>query len=75
MEESQDDIKREMLDILKKLPPEVLADLNEAIQDALCSAARGEPSRFAINELVHITKAEARRICTKIGLDWQEEDR
>lgn len=56
--------------MMRLLPPEQLAELNEAIKDALTSAATGQPARFAINELVHISKEEAQRVCRKIGLDW-----
>ena len=56
---------------VKKLPPEVLAEVNDALRDALISAARGEPSVFPINEMVHIPVEEAQRICKKIGLDWE----
>ncbi|MCG3137245.1 MAG: hypothetical protein HJJLKODD_01088 [Phycisphaerae bacterium] len=56
--------------LLQDLPPEKLAQVNEALVDALISSARGEPSFFAINELVHISQDEAQRLCRKIGLDW-----
>ena len=39
-------------------------------QVKVISSANGRPSRYAINELVHISQEEARRICLKIGLDW-----
>ncbi|MCH8963387.1 MAG: hypothetical protein IIB58_00380 [Planctomycetes bacterium] len=65
------DIKQKMLEMVKLLPPEQLAELNDAIRDALISAAGGQPSRYAINELVCLSQDEARRICKKIGLNWQ----
>ena len=65
------DIKQQMLEMAKLLSPEQLAELNDAIRDALISAAGGQPSRYAINELVHLSQDEARRICKKIGLNWQ----
>lgn len=68
---ADEDIKQRMLQMIKLLSVEQLAKLNETLQDALVSAARGEPSRFPINELVHIPIEEARRICRKIGLDWE----
>ncbi|MCH8914034.1 MAG: hypothetical protein IIA33_10765, partial [Planctomycetes bacterium] len=42
-----------------------------AIRDALIAAASGQPSRYAINELVCLSQDEARRICEKIGLNWR----
>ena len=68
--EDDHDVRDKMLDMIRRLPPEQLAELNDAIRDALVSAANGRPSRYAINELVHISKEEAQRICRKIGLDW-----
>ena len=65
------DIKQEMLEMVKLLSLEQLAELNDAIRDALIAAASGQPSRYAINELVHLSQDEARRICEKIGLNWQ----
>ncbi len=65
------DIKQEMLEMVKLLSLEQLAELNDAIRDALISAAEGQPSRYAVNELVHLSQDEARRICKKIGLNWQ----
>ncbi len=65
------DIKQKMLEMVKLLSLEQLAELNDAIRDALISAAGGKPSRYAINELVHLSQDEARRICQKIGLNWQ----
>ncbi len=65
------DIKKEMLEMVKLLSLEQLAELNDAIRDALISAAGGQPARYAINELVHLSQDEARRICEKIGLNWQ----
>ena len=65
------DIKQKMLEMVKLLSIEQLAELNDAIRDALISAAGGQPSRYAINELVHLSQDEARRICEKIGLNWQ----
>ncbi|MCH8053435.1 MAG: hypothetical protein IH895_05190 [Planctomycetes bacterium] len=65
------DIKQKMLEMVKLLPPEQLAELNDAIRDALISAAGGQPSRYAINELVCLSQDEARRICEKIGLNWR----
>ena len=69
--DDDDDIKQKMLEMVKMLSPEQLAELNDAIRDALVSSAGGRPSRYAINELVHLSQDEARRICEKIGLDWQ----
>ena len=65
------DIKQKMLEMVKLLSVEQLAELNDAIRDALISAAGGQPSRYAINELVHLSQDEARRICKKIGLNWR----
>ncbi|MCH8969689.1 MAG: hypothetical protein IIA66_11300 [Planctomycetes bacterium] len=65
------DIKQKMLEMVKLLPPEQLAELNDAIRDALISAAGGQPSRYAINEVVCLSQDEARRICEKIGLNWR----
>ncbi len=65
------DIKQKMLKMVKLLSVEQLAELNDAIRDALISAAGGQPSRYAINELVHLSRDEARRICKKIGLNWR----
>ncbi len=65
------DIKQKMLEMVKLLSLEQLAELNDAIRDALISAAGGQPSRYPINELVHLSQDEARRICEKIGLNWQ----
>ena len=65
------DIKQEMLEMVKLLSLEQLAELNDAIRDALISAAGGQPSRYAINELVCLSQDEARCICKKIGLNWQ----
>ena len=59
----ENDIKEQMLEMMKLLNTKQLAELNETLRDALLSAARGEPSRYAINELVHISQHEARRIC------------
>ncbi len=67
----EDDIKQKMLEMVKMLSLEQLAELNDAIRDALVSSADGRPSRYAINELVHLSQDEARRICEKIGLDWR----
>ena len=64
------DLKQQMLEMIKQLTPEQLAELNDAVRDALLSAANGQPPRYAINEVVHISQEEARRICRKIGLDW-----
>lgn len=69
--DDDNDIKAKMLEMMKLLSPEQLAELNDAIRDALISAADGKPSRYAINELVHLSQDEARRICEKIGLNWQ----
>ena len=66
-----DDIQKEMLEMIRLLAPEQLAELNDTIRDALISSANGQPSRYAINELVHISQEEARRICQKIGLNWE----
>lgn len=66
-----DDIKQQMMEMIKLLSPEQLAEVNEAILDALVSAARGEPSNFAINETVYVSQEDAQRICTKIGLNWE----
>ena len=65
------DIKHKMLEMVKLLSLEQLAQLNEAIRDALISAAGGQPSRYAIIDLVHLSQDEARRICEKIGLNWR----
>jgi hypothetical protein len=64
------DPKRRMLDLIGSLNAEQLATVNHALVDALVSSARGEPSSYPINETVHISQEEARRICKKIGLDW-----
>ena len=66
----ENDIQKQMLEMMQLLAPEQLAELNETIRDALISSANGRPSRYAINELVHISQEEARRICLKIGLNW-----
>ena len=69
---SQDaDSKERLLEMMKLLPLEQLAEINDAIRDALISAATSQPSKYAINELVHISEEEARRICRKIGLNWE----
>ncbi len=65
------DIKQKMLEMVKLLSLEQLAELNDAIRDALISAAGGQPAHYAVNELVHLSQDEARRICEKIGLDWR----
>ncbi len=65
------DIKDRMLEMMKLLTLEQLAELNDAIRDALISAATGQPSKYAVNELVYVSQEEARRICHKIGLDWE----
>ena len=65
------DPRDELLEMLKQLPPERLAEINEALLDAIISAARGEPSLFPVNEMVYISQEEARRLCVKIGLDWK----
>jgi len=65
------DIKEQMLEMAKLLSLEQLAELNDAIRDALISAAGGQPAHYAVNELVHLSQDEARRICEKIGLNWQ----
>ena len=65
------DSKERLLEMMKLLSLEQLAEINDAIRDALISAATGQPSRYAINELAHISQEEARRICRKIGLDWK----
>lgn len=70
MDEQSDD-KNRLLAMMEWLTPEQLAELNNAIRDALISAAQGQPAKFAINELVDVSQEEARRICQKIGLDWQ----
>lgn len=57
--------------MMERLTPQQLAELNNAIRDALISAAKGQPAKFAINELVDVSQEEARRICQKIGLDWE----
>lgn len=64
------DNKEQLLDMIRLLSLEQLAEINDAIRDALISAATGQPSRYAINELVHISEEEARHICRKIGLNW-----
>ncbi len=64
------DIKQRLLDMIRHLDPAQVAELNHAVRDALVSAANGQPSRYPVNELVDIPQAEARRICRKIGLDW-----
>ncbi len=71
MSQQGDDLKEQMLKMIKSLSSSQLASLNEAIRDALITAARGEPSNFPINEMVHIPQDEAQRICRKIGLDWE----
>ncbi len=65
------DIKQKMLEMVKLLSLEQLAELNDAIRDALISAAGGQPAHYAVNELVHLSQDEARRICKKIGLNWR----
>ena len=65
------DSKERLLEMMRLLSLEQLAELNDAIRDALISAATGQPSQYAINELVHISEEEARRICRKIGLNWK----
>ena len=69
--DEQSDVKNRLLAMMEWLTPEQLAELNNAIRDALISAAQGQPAKFAINELVDVSQEEARRICQKIGLDWQ----
>ncbi len=69
--DEQSDVKNRLLAMMEWLTPEQLAELNNAIRDALISAAQGQPAKFAINELVHVSQEEARRICQKIGLDWK----
>ena len=69
--DEQSDVKNRLLAMMEWLTPEQLAELNNAIRDALISAAKGQPAKFAINELVDVSQEEARRICQKIGLDWQ----
>jgi hypothetical protein len=66
------DIKEQMLELIKQLTPEQLSQVNDSLRDALVSAARGEPCRYAINEMVQIAQDEARRICQKLGLTWQD---
>lgn len=65
------DSRERLLEMMRLLPLEQLAQLNDAIRDALISAATSQPSKYAINELVHISEEEARRICRKIGLNWE----
>lgn len=65
------DSKERLLEMMGLLSLEQLAEINDAIRDALTSAATGQPSRYAINELAHISQEEARRICRKIGLNWE----
>ena len=65
------DSKERLLEMMKLLSVEQLAEINDAIRDALISAATGQPSRYAINELTYVSLEEARRICRKIGLDWE----
>lgn len=65
------DSKERLLEMIRLLSLEQLAEINDAIRDALISAATGQPARYAINELAHISQQEARRICTKIGLNWE----
>ena len=69
--DEQAKVKNRLLATMEWLTPEQLAELNDAIRDALISAAKGQPAKFAINELVHVSQKEARRICQKIGLDWK----
>lgn len=66
----ESDIRRQLLEMMESLTSDQLAELNDAVLDALVSSARGEPAHYAINECVHISQGEARRICHKIGLDW-----
>ena len=65
------DAKQKMLEMVKLLSLEQLAELNDAVRDALISAAGGQPAHYAVNELVHLSQDEARRICEKIGLNWR----
>ena len=65
------DSKERLLEMMRLLSLEQLAEINDAIRDALISAATGQACRYAINELVHISEEEARRICRKIGLNWK----
>ncbi len=65
------DSRERLLKMIELLPPEQLAEINDAMRDALTSAATGQPSKYAVNELVHISEEEARRICRKIGLNWE----
>lgn len=67
----QANVKNRLLAMMEWLTPEQLAELNDVIRDALISAAQGQPAKFAINELVHVSQKEARRICKEIGLDWK----
>ncbi len=67
----QANVKNRLLAMMEWLTPEQLAELNDVIRDALISAAQGQPAKFAINELVHVSQKEARRICQEIGLDWK----
>ncbi len=69
--DEQSNAKNRLLAMMEWLTPEQLAELNNAIRDALISAAKGQPAKFAINELVDVSQEEARRICQKIGLDWE----
>ena len=69
--DEQANVKNRFLAMMEWLTPEQLAELNNAIRDALISAAKGQPAKFAINELVDVSQEEARRICQKIGLDWE----
>lgn len=64
------DPRNELIEMMNSLEPEQLAELSAALHDALISAAQGRPSQYPINELVHISQEEARRICNKINLSW-----
>ena len=65
------DSRERLLKMIGLLPLEQLAEINDAMRDALISAATGQSCKYAINELVHISEEEARRICRKIGLNWE----
>ena len=65
------DSRERLLEMMRLLSLEQLAEINDAIRDALISAATSQPAKYAINELVHISEEEARRICRKIGLNWE----
>ena len=41
------DIQKQMLEMVKLLAPEQLAELNETIRDALISSANGRPSQYS----------------------------